>query len=372
MNKDTTNIVNKIINSCYPIVELKNNLKKTIKKIDGFNLIKDKRLEEVKDVSLPPELESNYSEIDYKRIMTYKFSKEISKFARIMSDNFSNDNLIMLYNNINDLQIEKIYFNDQKELLKNFIFKKGDTIINVASYNSYFNRIRVTEKDAEIDLPHELFHMASSICLDDGYTIYGGFEQILLKSNIIIGTGLNEGYTELMVAKYYSPELLTNSQSYQYLYEVAQNLDLILGEYNMEHYYLTANLKGVVDSLAHYMSNDSIMDFIAATDYICKNVNEEKKNRKKKDKIYEQLKFVNNFLIECATRKAAKLFLNQEITIDDIVPVIKKNLKRTHSVIMRGQKFRSFPNTQQLCELIIRVLNEYDIVAFIDENYRHK
>lgn len=374
MNEDTTNIVNKFSNADYtktidsydPIVELKNSFKDLFKTIKDIHLRREVKVEDIKEVAMPPELFSYYRGINYKYIMTYEFGEEIVKFVDVMNNNFSAPNLIMLYNNINELEIKKLHFNDQKERLKNIIFGKGKTSQTAASYSEYLNRISISENGALVHLPHELFHLSSSFYDEGNRIYYSGFRQRAASDVKTIGEGFNEGYTELMVAKYFDKNKLSNDVCYQYLFEIANNIETIVGKDKTEHFYLTANLKGLVDELTQYVSHDDVMKFIAATDYLLETLNNGKKKQNEKDTILEQLRFVNIFIIVCATRKAAKLLLENKISADELGVTVNNNIGALHDFTIREEEYNTMPTPEQIREIIINVLKDCGIGATVE------
>lgn len=352
------------------IIEFKNNLKELKKINNGVDINKDIEIEKTDKIVMPPELISNHTGINYKNIISYEFSEEIAKFARIMTTNFSSENLVILYNNINDLKIEKIYMNEFLEHIKNIIFKRGTKDLNVAGYNVFLNRVRIEEEYVDIDMPHELFHMASSVYDKEKKVLYTGFVQTIIKENRNIGDGINEGYTEWMVAKYYDESILSDSTSYKYLCNVARNLDEIVGKDKMEKLYLKANLKGLVEELVKYNSYDNVMHFISATDYLYHNLNESRKSKQEKEVITNELKFINKFMIESITKSTALMYSDNEISIEDIVPIISKKIKNIHDVKTKKEDFNVKPDMQEIAQIVASILNEQGLDARVNKSIR--
>ena len=352
------------------IIEFKNNLKELKNINNGVEINKDIEIEKTDKIVMPPELISNHTGINYKNIISYEFSEEIAKFARIMTTNFSSENLVILYNNINDLKIEKIYMNEFLEHIKNIIFKRGTKDLNVAGYNVFLNRVRIEEEYVDIDMPHELFHMASSVYDKEKKVLYTGFVQTIIKENRNIGDGINEGYTEWMVAKYYDESILSDSTSYKYLCNVARNLDEIVGKDKMENLYLKANLKGLVEELVKYNSYDNVMHFISATDYLYHNLNESRKSKQEKEVITNELKFINKFMIESITKSTALMYSDNEISIEDIVPIISKKIKNIHDVKTKKEDFNVKPDMQEIAQIVASILNEQGLDARVNKSIR--
>ena len=111
---------------------------------------------------------------------------------------------------------------------------------------------------------HELTHAISS---GGEYkdTFFVGFHQGT--NDVLIGRGLNEGYTE-----YFNQKYITKGQnknySYKYHVQVAKILEFIIGEEKIKSLYLNSNLKGLVDDLAQYISKEKIINFIINLDKI--------------------------------------------------------------------------------------------------------
>ena len=169
-----------------------------------------------------------------------------------------------------------------------------------------------------------------------------------------------------MVAKYFDKNKLSNDVCYQYLFEIANNIETIVGKDKMEHFYLTANLKGLVDELTQYVSHDDVMKFIAATDYLLETLNNGKKKQNEKDTILEQLRFVNMFIIVCATRKTVKLLLKNKISADELGVTVNNNIGALHDFTIRGEEYNAMPTPEQIREIIINVLKDCGIGATVE------
>lgn len=124
--------------------------------------------------------------------------------------------------------------------------------------------------------------MSTNFVDQDKENVYNGFSQSKFETNESIEDGLNEGYTEYMVAKYYGSDHLSSSPQYALLTGVVTNIEDVIGKDKMENFYLTANLKGLVDELTKYIGHDETMKFISSTDYLYKNVNHSKIKKTKR------------------------------------------------------------------------------------------
>ena len=336
----------------------------------GFNLIK-KGPKEIQYIALPPELTSYYRGIDFRYIASYKFNEKISKFAKVIGDRYPYRNLIMLYNNRNELKIYTFdeNFNDKQESLKNIIFRKGTKSLTAASYSDAFNKISVPKVGGEVYLPHELFHMSTSFKSEEKNVRFSGFEQKQLNIPQIIGTGINEGYTELMVQKYYGDDYLSNSNSYILLRKVMEAIESIIEKEKMENYYLTANLNGLVNELAQYAKYEDVLKFISSMDFLYNNFDESfDKSQKNQKLLSEQVKFINAFIITIGTNKPIKQLSDNEITTDQLTSFIAKNCSKTFNFILGGKEYITSPNSEQLQSMIISLLKNQGIEAEVKVN----
>lgn len=153
--------------------------------------------------------------------------KYFEQFENKLLDNIPYEYLNNYYNNISTLK----YYNNPNDLNKLFNFK-----IN-AYYNSIANRI-VCLSDTEMIkhvLFHELMHMASTNKYKSGF------------KTLTIGSGLDEGYTEYLIQKYFDNDFIAYSEEVK----IIKILNQIIGENKMMKYYFTNDL----DSLKHDLSN---------------------------------------------------------------------------------------------------------------------
>lgn len=328
---------------------------------NSFNLKKNKKLQEIQYIALPPELTSYYRRIDFREIASYKFGEEISRFAQLMVDKFPSNNLIMLYNNINELKIKTFNASTNKKIqqFKNFILKRGNDAVSVASYSSLFNRISIPEINGEVFLPHELFHMATSYM--DENVIFSGFEQRNINTLQNIGVGINEGYTEFMVSKYYGEDYVSKSAiSYIILCQIVKSIENIIGQ----KLYLNANLNGLVNELSLYVEWEMVLKFISAMDYFYNNFdNSFLKSEKKEKDMLEQIKFINSFVISVDINKKISKLKNKEINKEELILYINGTLSKIPVLYLDGKEYNIFPNSEQIIEIIQNSCKKYDMVV---------
>ncbi len=275
------------------------------KTYNTYALHREYKPKNVSKVVLPPELTLEYNDIDTNKIAATKFGESIIEFANVMIKNFPTKDLINFYNNINELKVNPEKTGIQKLIFRNFY----------GMYNTMKNIITVDEEIYELTIYHELFHMASSVYKDG--IAYSGFSQDSLKPTIVsLGKGINEGYTELLSQRYF----IYNNHvafSYKYLVHISEKLEQIVGKEEMQSLYLNSNLKGLIDELKQYISEEEIMKFISNTDFLIEHLDDNKLQLFKKNMISNSLKNINRFLIICYSKKLQQQFKDGKISTTD-------------------------------------------------------
>lgn len=225
------------------------------KVVSTYTLNKDFKPKDISKVSVPPELTKKYENLDINHIASKKFRSATLEFANLISEKFPSNILTNFYNNINEVKIKRDF---------------GIMMLSVSGRHS--------TRDNEIEIAflssiyHELFHMASSYYDEETKLVYTGFRQHPCDSksdSIKIGIGINEGYTELLAQRYFGQEHKL-PMAYGYEVSVVEKLEKIIGQENMESFYLTANLPGLINELKKYTREEDISKFISSVDLISK------------------------------------------------------------------------------------------------------
>ncbi len=199
--------------------------------IKKFHLKKDSSLEELKD-----------------RIKKDKV-KELLPYLRKLEKFTSQDNLYTVYKNLKSVKVKRN---------KAILLKSAEGV-----YNSSKNLIELASTSA---LGHEFLHMASSNNLEKKGLDLSGLEQYLVNEKIIIGRGLNEGYTELLTARIYQKG---RYDRYQTLVKIAKLLEFFFDDKkDMEKYYFNSDLPGFINYMEQFMSKDEIINLIKDIDTI--------------------------------------------------------------------------------------------------------
>lgn len=167
-------------------------------------------------------------------------------------------NKAVFFNNVKNLKFETVDFS-KRNFFRKLVLKS--TASSRGCYYSYNNFVKISKDYDRSTLFHELFHVASRILEDK--KLYNGFRQ---KNNV--GIGLNEGYTEHMVKKYFFDyKDVRDSYSYFLEREISLIIELIVGEQFMEKCYFNADLLSLTLELEKYNEKDNIYKFIGDLDF---------------------------------------------------------------------------------------------------------
>lgn len=276
--------------------------------VDAFLLHRDFKPKDIKKISLPPELKVEYDNKDINIKINTEFEKSLDTFATKMINTFEKEDLTLFYHNMNALKISKRDFT-----IKNFIL---NTNIRGA-YDVKTNKITVNEIYSNTSIYHELLHMSSSIYKTK--IRYSGFAQTSFKlGNISLGTGINEGYTELLTRRYFTKDCNV-SATYRYETTIAEKLEEIIGQERMESLYLNANLQGLIQELKQWNSDKEISKFISRTDFIINHSNDKKYKLFVEKKIQSSLKEINLFLINTYFKKNVEEYKRGFITYEQFM-----------------------------------------------------
>ena len=299
----------------------------TIRSVKNISLQFEQIPKDISKVVIPSNIEKKYNDVDYNHINDLKFNKEIKNFIDVLKNFFDEEHLTNLYNNVNNVKI-----NDHTK-------KKIPSILSISSsgvYNRFKNSITIFDENIDIVVYHELFHLASY--KEDENNRYDGFSQS--GKNItdnVIGDGLNEGYTEVLANRYFPNKENDNiAEEYVYLRLIAKKVEEIVGKQTMEGLYLDASLNGLVNELKKYSSDKEIMQFIADTDFINKNMHLDKTNHTAKIMLDKCFSRINRFLIVCYANKAKQMVNRNELAKEDLNYKINEFVSTLASKITTG------------------------------------
>lgn len=208
------------------------------------------------------EHKNNVFEIDDKLLQEL-----IDGFVMVLEKNICRNNLILLYNNLCTLKIESkriIYeliagvFKDNTVTGQYFLDDNIISILPLKDNNKLKNIVSVNTSEYIANLYHELFHMASTIKSWNKKIAFSGFSQV--RTDDSIGVALDDGYTEILLYRYFN--LDKEYMSYDYEVLIVSMLEDIISKDKMTELYFTANLHDFVIELEKYNSRDNIIKFI--------------------------------------------------------------------------------------------------------------
>lgn len=237
-------------------------------------------------------IKSKGQEIDRELLKNKELYDEILLFVNRLVANFKDEDLANFYSLINNLKVSR-KVSSFTELY--------DAFSSDGVYYSSDNKIVIYHGKYKGTIFHELFHMASSKSYKNKE--FSGFSYD--DDRNLFGTGLNEGYTECMVERYF-PDFWEAESSYLYEKLVAQKLEVIVGRELMEKAYLQANLSTVILELQKYTKRGEILKFVKKLDLLEKYADIKNMSHDNRMILEKLMMDVNMFLIEAYTNKLHK------------------------------------------------------------------
>lgn len=328
----------------------------TSKVIDGYKLHKDFKPKNISRVSLPPELTQEYSSVDIENLASQRFGEAVVEFAKLVMTKFSSNNLLNFYNNLNQLKVVPKKFG-----LQNLVFKT-----NIAgTSDAKKNQIQVDGDGYTKTIYHELFHMASSTYKDG--VRYSGFRQSSFKPGIAnLGKALTEGYTQLLTERYFG-YIEEVRGTYEFEVHIADKLEKIVGQEKMENLYLNANLRGLINELKIYASEEEIMKFISGTDFLREHLDDKKLVPFEKGMITSSLKNVNEFLFRVYTVKLKRQLDNGTLDMDEFNENLATYISSLGTSLKSGKHRYEFLTPEILQETLRTILDAPDLTVNIRE-----
>ena len=203
----------------------------------------------------------HFTKYDLKSKLFAEFKKEdIEKLNKVI-DNLKKENTqIYIFST-------KLLQNVDINNLRNFIHNIPKTTIHyhtkvdvfkvAGTYNKKNNTIEIYKDNNNTTLYHELLHAASTSYLYDAV----GFKTKI--NGIIIGKGLNEGYTELLNNRIFNAK----SKSYLYLQKLTKLIEKFYqNKEEMTEDYFNADFLRLFGELLKSMSIEEVIDIIISLD----------------------------------------------------------------------------------------------------------
>ncbi len=257
----------------------------------NYNLKKDFNAKKIKIVDFPKDIIENTNKVNSNKINTIN-EDQIKKFVSVLEKNTKEENLKLLNNNLKTLNIKK----------SSFFFHKMLGIDTIAAYVVGTNTIKLSEKEYNDAIYHELFHLASSYYYKKEKIYFSGFS-VLYSNNQGMGNGINEGYTQLLTNR------LFNDTTPYYVMEqnCASIVEAIVGKEKIMDLYFNADLNGLISELSKYSSKDDAYNFIRNLDILSAHIADNHLNKKSRALLTDLLYDVNTFLTDSFNKKLVSM-----------------------------------------------------------------
>lgn len=276
------------------------------------------------------------------------FKKIIQEFIQVIEKEISSSDLNILHNNLSNITIYyKLEKNKRRKNLKNCFFnlsfipgyyKPYNNSIYLTSFLEYYLYQKIIKLFADFKenksykkirkgiIFHELLHASTTIYLDNN-NYFSGFLQgsPYYKQ---IGNGINEGYTEFLLEKFFPDNILMDS-IYNYEKSIAKLVSEIVGFDKMSKFYFNADLYGLVSELAKYSSIEKVGNFILNLDKVIKIQKSGIDILEQEHSLQELSDRINTFLIKTYTKKVEQENLSTsdvEIFVDILIKITEKYL----------------------------------------------
>ncbi len=170
--------------------------------------------------------------------------------------------LIKLTENVTDDELNLVM-----NRIENVTIKRGlPNLSNTGTYNPRFNVLKYVFKSS---IGHEFLHLASSFYDKLNNIWLCGFQRV--KDNLIIGRGLNEGYTELLASRYYNKD--GKVSAYTSLVNICEMLELFFDNDNdMRKLYFSCNLPEFIKKMNEYMTDAEVYKLLFEMDLEIKTI----------------------------------------------------------------------------------------------------
>ena len=327
----------------------------TRKVLSSYMLHKDFKPRNITKVSMPVELKQKYSSADINAFGSRKIREVVKEFVDVMEREFPKDALANFYNNINEAKI-----------------KRSASVMIFEASGIYLCRRNKINVERISSLYHELFHLASASYDPETKLARAGFSQVYytLKApfeGVNMGIGLNEGYTEYLTQKYFKGKCKVN-KLYRFEVNVASNLEKIVGEEEMKRLYLKSNLRGLIENLKQYASEEEVMQFITSVDLVSRHFTDIFlfRNRKMKESITN----VYTFLMKVYLTKLKGQLTEGAITINEFVDQSTEYIKGLKTKIRfygHTYKYMTVESLLDVTKEIVKIQEEYPKQMAVNE-----
>lgn len=190
----------------------------------------------------------------------------LSERMKKLESKLSHHELAYFHSNVKNLKVT------ERSSLLSKVFKKEQK----DSYNPRRNKITLQNASNGTITMHDMLHLASTT--REGGDVLSGFSQD--RHFVKMGFGLNQGYTQLLNRRYFNRDCSFDSCLEEML---AEYIEKIVGQDQMEYYYLIGELKYLHEDIAKYTSKEEADALIVSLDIINKYYYKDKKTKRQED-----------------------------------------------------------------------------------------
>lgn len=304
------------------------------------------------------ELIKDYFDIDYDKKIDLKDEKK-KKRIKPNKDELHADIFEIFY-----AQLKEIYSFDTTLFENNFhkLKIKYEEMNKHAGIFGYENNRPIIKLDNNSQIEtiyHELLHFSSS--LNKGNITRCGFH--LTSKNFSVGFALNEGYTELLVRRYFKRKTI-NRYSYLFERKYANIIQRVIGEDKMTNFYSKARLDLLINELKKYnMNKKEIILFLKNYDFISRFI--KTKKAKYINQFTQSFKLCNDFILKLILNKFA-LSKKSNDDYDNLLSNIQ--LLYAVSNITSFADEIGIDNVEDYCEYSLEEL--YELIENLNGSYK--
>lgn len=316
-----------------------------LKAISTYQLLRNLKTKDISAVSGPVEPERLYTGIQATNVRSKTVKGIITEFSLELLKNYPIESLTNYYNNIHDAKI-------RKSLLVKLLGLGG-------THNGFSNSVKYFNPNT---LYHELFHLASTVYNPETGINHTGFSQKELKFGKIlggqfIGESINEGYTCVLAHRHFGDKSKPEGAQRKFEFHMATEVEKIVGKEIMGPLYLEGNLRGLIDELAKYSSEEEAMKFICSFDFVSQHYGDMFlfKNSFVQRKLYDVYSFLVDAYEEKLYQQACRGEINEQEYNDKLDEFI---VSIGHKVRISGARYRNFPKGEEPKVLNVKLLNK--------------
>lgn len=298
-------------------------------------------LDKIKNNNKNGKISENVSEI---------YKQYLINFIETIENKLSHVDKTLFYNNIKKASIESSdRINNLAIIYQLFGYRVGGMCRE--------NDILIFEKSTKKTqvLYHELMHLASCASNSD-LKIYGFCHMKKCFPKDCIGHGLNEGYTELLTQRYFPDTVSFNAYLLERL--LVKRLENIIGKDKMEQMYFKGNLLSLIKELEQYKTYEEIITFLRYFDVFNISIFSPLYINNNNMKNYA-LNFINDFLLDCHTKKLRVAYENNEISVNELDSEIDNILDEYNRTIQYNKK-SSYSLNKEMFDKHMRELDEIE------------